>query len=156
MLQQIDKRHNLCNNLTIQFSVLSFSLLEHSARGVASHLEVFAICVTARFYLSLLILCSITAFWRSTLGKRAWVTPVTGEEWSVNIKVWVNVLGGHSTAHPPHVVIGLLSMLLAAAAAMRGIPRTLRARPQTHTVLDRSHAGGGEVQPEYRSVLKIH
>ncbi|KAJ7077498.1 hypothetical protein C8R44DRAFT_826086, partial [Mycena epipterygia] len=32
---------------------------------------------------------------------------------------------------PPHFVIGLLSMLLAAAAAMRGIPRTLRARPQT-------------------------
>ncbi|KAJ7144081.1 hypothetical protein C8R44DRAFT_759466 [Mycena epipterygia] len=31
---------------------------------------------------------------------------------------------------PPHVVIGLLSMLLAATAAMRGIPRTLRA-PQT-------------------------
>ncbi|KAJ7842050.1 hypothetical protein B0H13DRAFT_2099067 [Mycena leptocephala] len=146
-----EQRHNSRNNLAIQFSVLSFSLLEHSARGVASHLEVFAICVTARFYLSLLILCSITAFWRSTLGKRAWVTPVMGEEWSVNIKVWVNVLGGHSTVHPPHVVIGLLSMLLAAAAVMRGIPRT-----DATTVLERSHAGRGEVQPEYRCVLEIH
>ncbi|KAJ7832608.1 hypothetical protein B0H13DRAFT_2679118 [Mycena leptocephala] len=121
--------HNPRNNLAIQFSVLSFPLLEHSARGVASHLEVFAIYVTARFYLSLLILCSITAFWRNILGKRTWVMP--GEEWSLNIKVWVNVLGGHSTVHSPHVVIGLLSMLLAAAAVMRGIPRTLRARPQT-------------------------
>ncbi|KAJ7821639.1 hypothetical protein B0H13DRAFT_2449257, partial [Mycena leptocephala] len=91
--------HNPRNNLAIQFSVLSFSLLEHSARGVASHLEVFAIYVTARFYLSLLILCSITAFWSNILGKRAWVMPVTGEEWSLNIKVWVNVLGGHSTVH---------------------------------------------------------
>ncbi|KAJ7908561.1 hypothetical protein B0H13DRAFT_2273295 [Mycena leptocephala] len=128
-LQQIDKRHNPRNNVAIQFSVLSFSLLEHNARGIASHLEVFAICVTARFYLSLLILCSITAFWRTTLGKRAWVTPVTGEEWSVNIKVWVNVLGEHSTIHPPHVEIGLLSMLIAAAAAIERHPSHVMRSP---------------------------
>ncbi|KAJ7907470.1 hypothetical protein B0H13DRAFT_2332388 [Mycena leptocephala] len=91
--------HNPRNNLAIQFSVLSFPLLEHSARGVASHLEVFAIYVTARFYLSLLILCSITAFWRNILGKRTWVMP--GEEWSLNIKACVALILTTRRNRPP-------------------------------------------------------
>ncbi|KAJ7803914.1 hypothetical protein B0H13DRAFT_2388713 [Mycena leptocephala] len=38
-VQQITKRHNPRNNLAIQFSVLSLSLLEHIARAMASYLE---------------------------------------------------------------------------------------------------------------------
>jgi hypothetical protein len=41
-LQQINERHNPRNNLAIKFSVLSLSLLEHGARAIASHLEVFS------------------------------------------------------------------------------------------------------------------
>ncbi|KAJ7112355.1 hypothetical protein C8R44DRAFT_882721 [Mycena epipterygia] len=143
------------NNLAIQFSVLSFSLLEHSARGIASHLEVFAICVTARFYLSHLILCSITAFWRNTLGKRAWVTPVTGKEWSVNIKVWVNVLGGHSTVQYVYSYVaspGLCSPHRHSVSVLPSIPfiylqpTTRRNRPPLHAL---SRHGRDERHPSH-------
>ncbi|KAJ7911743.1 hypothetical protein B0H13DRAFT_2479973 [Mycena leptocephala] len=82
----------------------------------------------------LLILCSITAFWRSTLGKRAWVTPVTGEEWSVNIKVWVNVLGGHS----------IRMSLPRACVAL--IPTTRRNWPPLHAL---SRRGRDERHPSH-------
>ncbi|KAJ7887197.1 hypothetical protein B0H13DRAFT_2342478 [Mycena leptocephala] len=145
--------HNPRNNLAIQFSVLSFPLLEHSARGVASHLEVFAIYVTARFYLSLLILCSITAFWRNILGKRTWVMP--GEEWSLNIKVWVNVLGGHSTVQYVYSYVaspGLCSPHRHSVFVLPSIPfiypqlTTRRNRPPLHAL---SRRGRDERHPSH-------
>jgi hypothetical protein len=81
-LQQIDERHNPRNNLAIKFSVLSLSLLEHGARAIASHLEVFshtygrllaATCSCSFYAVSM----KAKAFWRSTLVKRGWVTPAT-------------------------------------------------------------------------------
>ncbi|KAJ7321014.1 hypothetical protein DFH08DRAFT_942020 [Mycena albidolilacea] len=108
-LQQINERHNPSNNLVIQFFVLSFSLLEHASTKAK-------------------------AFWRSTLGKCAWVPPATGEEWSVNIKVWVNVPGGYSTMQRGEYEQEGLSELWADDSEMG------RHSPGSERVIARAHA----------------
>ncbi|KAF8189622.1 hypothetical protein K438DRAFT_1832892 [Mycena galopus ATCC 62051] len=48
---------------------------------------------------------------------QTWVAPATGEKGSVNIKLSVNVPGGHSSIPPRHTAIGILSTLVSAVEA---------------------------------------
>ncbi|KAJ6454169.1 hypothetical protein C8R45DRAFT_1038267 [Mycena sanguinolenta] len=48
---------------------------------------------------------------------QTWIAPATGEKGSANIKVSVNVPGGHSSVPPAHTAIGILATLVGAIEA---------------------------------------
>ncbi|KAJ7435957.1 hypothetical protein B0H11DRAFT_2111863 [Mycena galericulata] len=77
----------------------------HSARAIAAHLEdVYGLG-------SLFLIVDEGGGLLDRFG-RTWVAPSTGEKGSVNVKVSVNVPGGHSSIPPAHTAIGILSALV--------------------------------------------
>ncbi|KAJ7797003.1 hypothetical protein B0H13DRAFT_1674651, partial [Mycena leptocephala] len=84
----------------------------HSARAIAEHVE-------GLYGPDSIFICIVDeggGVMEDYFG-RTWVAPATGEKGSVNIKISVNVPGGHSSIPPPHTAIGILSTLVAAVEA---------------------------------------
>ncbi|KAJ7450373.1 hypothetical protein FB451DRAFT_1052311 [Mycena latifolia] len=80
--------------------------LQHSARYIAAHIEeVYGLD-------SIFMIVDEGGGIMADHFGQTWVAPATGEKGSVNIKVAVNVPGGHSSIPPAHTAIGALSALV--------------------------------------------
>ncbi|KAJ6556014.1 hypothetical protein B0H19DRAFT_1151782 [Mycena capillaripes] len=83
----------------------------HSARAISEHLEsVYGLN-------GIFMIVDEGEYVMEDYFGRTWIAPATGEKGSTNIKLSVNVPGGHSSIPPPHTAIGILSALVATIEA---------------------------------------